>query len=87
MMASKDPVLEFLQEGWSESSTRGRQFHYRLVCSGELYAGQVITANWRKSDATRVLLYPPCFLMVASQPKDDWLIAIRKRCEIDFRTP
>lgn len=47
-------------------------FEYRLLCSGELYNSQVITSDWRKSDATRILLRSPCMLFVCSHPFDDY---------------
>lgn len=47
-------------------------FEYRLLCSGELYNASVITADWRKSDGTR-LLVPRLFLLsVCSHPFDDY---------------
>ena len=57
-------ILDFLAgrltgEGISE---------YRLLCSGELYSGNVITFDRRKSDATRGLLIAPFALRVVSQP-------------------
>jgi hypothetical protein len=47
-------------------------FEYRLLCSGELYDAQAITADWRKSDATRLLLDEPFTLTVCSHPFDDY---------------
>lgn len=45
---------------------------YRLACSGELYNEKVFTTDWRKSDATRLLLTTPFELFVASQPFNDY---------------
>jgi hypothetical protein len=44
------------------------EVEYRLACSGELYNRNVLTADWRKSDVTRILLRTPFELFVASQP-------------------
>ena len=39
---------------------------YRLLCSGEIYDGTVLTADWRKSDAMPVfrLIHPPIFRII-----------------------
>lgn len=61
----KDPELK-------ESPDNYVIVEYRLLCSGELYNGKVLTADWRKSDATRLLLTSPFELTVVSQPFDDY---------------
>jgi len=45
---------------------------YRLLCSGTIYNGDVLTADWRKSDATRIILMSPFTVFVASRPFDDY---------------
>lgn len=41
---------------------------YRLLCSGEIYNGDVKTFEWRKSTACRLLLTSPFTVFVASTP-------------------
>jgi len=67
-------ILDFLQTWSHEQSSEGGtdSFEYRLLCSGELYNSRVRTADWRKSDATRILLRSPLTLVVCSQPFDDF---------------
>lgn len=66
-------VLQFLERLSNKSdSADGVQVEYRLACSGELYNRSIQTHDWRKSDATRVLLRTPFELLVASQPFDDY---------------
>jgi hypothetical protein len=43
-------------------------FEYRLLCSGELYNGRVLSTDWRKSDATRILFDSPFTLIICSHP-------------------
>jgi hypothetical protein len=57
-------VLDFLAGKYSNAPIS----EYRVVCSGELYNGNVQTFDWRKSDATRRLLTLPFPLNVVSQP-------------------
>jgi len=45
---------------------------YRLLCSGELYNEKVLTFDWRKEDATRLLLTEPFGLTVVSSPFNDY---------------
>jgi hypothetical protein len=47
-------------------------FEYRLLCSGELYNGQVLTGDWRKSDATRILSDSQFTLIVCSHPFNEF---------------
>jgi hypothetical protein len=65
-------VLDFLSELKSQSMDDQATFEYRLLCSGELYNGKVMTGDWRKSDATRSLLRSPFNLCVCSHPFDDY---------------
>jgi hypothetical protein len=50
-----------------DSSSRSR-FPFGASCSEELYNLRVQTLDWRKSDATRILLKTPFELFVISQP-------------------
>jgi len=43
---------------------------HRLLCGGEWFNARVITADWRKSDVTRVLCPSPFELFVTSRPFD-----------------
>jgi hypothetical protein len=58
-------LLSLLQRRTPSASTT---VEYRLACSGELYNCRVQTSDWRKSDATRVLLEEPFPILVVSQP-------------------
>ena len=66
-------VLDFLK-GFpnSQQAKETVAFEYRLLCSGELYNGQVITCDWRKSDAARFLFNSPFTLVVCSHPFDEF---------------
>lgn len=64
-------LLEFLEKASNQTNKPGGDtvgVEYRLACSGELYNRRVQTFDWRKSDATRLLLKTPLELFVASQP-------------------
>jgi|SRR5579871_427415 len=65
-------LLDFLTTAarGAENTPQGVTVEHRLACSGELYNSRVITANWRKSDVTRVLARSPFELFVVSQPFD-----------------
>ena len=66
-------VLDYLAGKYgSLEDSKAPVSEYRLLCSGEVYNGVVLTADWRKSDATRKLLARPCSLAVVSQPFDDY---------------
>jgi hypothetical protein len=66
-------VLDYLNNPASKrSSAGGVAFEYRLICSGELYNSKVVTVDWRKSDATRLLVGKPFRLAVCSRPFDDY---------------
>jgi hypothetical protein len=62
------------------------EVEYRLACSGELYNRRVVTADWRKSDITRVLLREPFELFVASRPFDDYPQELCARLELSYIT-
>jgi len=64
-------LVEFLKD-LQPPDSESVEVEYRLACSGELYNRRVVTANWRKSDITRVLLREPFELFVASQPFNDY---------------
>lgn len=74
-------VLDFLSGLNSHSMSDQATFEYRLLCSGELFNGKVLTADWRKSDATRPLLLSPFGLHVCSYPFDDY----PQEIALDFR--
>lgn len=66
-------LLDYLKDRKSGESLQGLvNVEYRLLCSGELYNGKVITGDLRKSDVTRLLLTAPFELTVVSQPFDDY---------------
>lgn len=45
---------------------------FRLVCSGVLYNGSLLTVDWTKSDAVRTILDEPIALTVATRPIDTY---------------
>ncbi|MFZ1101817.1 MAG: hypothetical protein WAN86_02915, partial [Hyphomicrobiaceae bacterium] len=59
---------------------------YRLACSGEFYNRKVTTFDWRKSDATRLLLAKPFSLQVASRPFDSYPQELCMRFTVGFET-
>ncbi len=66
-------LLSYLKDPeFKESSINYVIVEYRLLCSGELYNGNVLTADWRKEGATRILLTYPFELTVVSQPFDEY---------------
>lgn len=67
-------VLDLFNHSYSNpvESRESVDFEYRLLCSGALYNANVITADWRKSDATRLLVSEPFLLTVCSHPFDDY---------------
>ncbi len=66
-------LLQFLTQATGESAPPlGVAVEYRLACSGELYNRTVSTADWRKSDVTRILLRAPIEIFVASRPFDSY---------------
>src|SRR3990172_2857790 len=65
-------VLDFLSDpGWKGTSHRVN-VEYRLVSSGVLYNGDVLTTDWIKTDATRLISRKPITLLVASRPIDSY---------------
>src|SRR5215831_17917274 len=74
----RPPDGEFAQEAV--------EVEYRLACSGELYDRRVVTADWRKSDITRVLLREPFELFVASHPFDDYPQELCARLKLYYIT-
>ena len=78
--------LKGLQPGDNESLQEAVEVEYRLACSGELYNRGVVTADWRKSDITRVLLSERRVeLFVASRPFDDYPQELRYRQDLWMR--
>jgi hypothetical protein len=67
-------ILDFLKRSNLDATEASNSvaFEYRLLCSGELYNADVITADWRKSDGTRLLASKPFLLSVCSHPFDDY---------------
>jgi hypothetical protein len=64
-------LLKFLEKA-QDQSIGGEEVEYRLACSGEFYNRKVITADWRKSDVTRILLNKPFLIFVTSRPFDSY---------------
>jgi hypothetical protein len=53
-------ILDFLKcKGIDLSEKDAVTFEYRLLCSGELYNGDVETLDWRKSTASHLILTSP----------------------------
>src|SRR5262249_41598581 len=68
-------LVKFLKNDWPPITWLPRiafEVEYRLACSGQLYNRRVLTADWTKEPAARVLLRKPVELFVASQPFDDY---------------
>jgi hypothetical protein len=80
MKTTRTYALGFLKARSEEVKARSEEgdsagafeVEYRLSCSGELYNRNIKTGDWRKSDATRILLRTPFELFVASDPFDDY---------------
>jgi hypothetical protein len=45
-------LLSFLKDPQCTQSAKRIAVEYRLLCSGELYNGDIIAIDWRKSDVT-----------------------------------
>jgi len=48
--------------------TGAQQYEFRLLCSGTLYNGNAVGADWAKSEPGRLLLSDPVVLLVVSRP-------------------
>jgi hypothetical protein len=73
MKTTRTYALGFLKARSQGADSAGVvEVEYRLACSGELYNRNIKTGDWRKSDATRILLRTPFELFVASHPFDDY---------------
>jgi hypothetical protein len=82
-------VLQYLkqsQQSRSGSDEETVEVEYRLACSGELYNRRVITADWRKSDITRVLLREPFELFVVGHPFDEYPQELCVRLKLSYVT-
>src|SRR5262245_28667058 len=81
-------LLSFLKQVGGTAEIRDRsKFEYHLVCSGRLFSGDVLTFDWRKSDATRVLLTEPFVLLIAGRADDfPQEIALRFTMGLEERT-
>jgi hypothetical protein len=77
-------LIKFLQA--SDHDRMGEAVEFRLACSGELYNRRVHTYDWRKSDATRILLEEPFSLVVASRPFDTYPQELCLRFTVGFET-
>src|SRR5271166_6580374 len=77
-------LLKFLQKAHEQPA--GVNVEYRIACSGELYNRNVKTFDWRKSDATRVLLQQPFQIFVVSRPFDTYPQELSARVTLDFVT-
>jgi len=63
-------ILEFLKGQTPEQSDKEIiACEYRLLCSGEIYNGDVNTLDWRKSTQCRLILTSPFTVFVASDPR------------------
>lgn len=78
-------LLDFLT-GFKHNKGDSILYEYRLLCSGELYNSTVQTADWRKSDATRVLLESPFLLFICSRPFNDYPQELALRFEAPMVT-
>lgn len=65
-------VLDFLKGFPDVKNDDVVDFEYRLLCSGELFNGNVKTFDWRKSTITRILCDGPFRLLVVSNPFDEF---------------
>lgn len=66
-------ILDFLKNQEDKSATDDFiTCEYRLLCSGEIYSGDVLTTDWRMSDATRLILVSPFTVIVSSHPFNDY---------------
>jgi hypothetical protein len=66
-------ILDFLK-GFSDLQRVEDEvsFEYRLLCSGVLYNNRVLTTDWSKSEAARILFDSPFALLVCSHPFDEF---------------
>src|SRR6266446_5663459 len=64
-------VIDFLSGLRNEPSEDVVTFEYRLLCSGELYNGDVIGSAWNRN-AERFFLFNPFKLFVCSHPFNDY---------------
>jgi hypothetical protein len=78
--------LKGVQRADSGSTREMVEVEYRLACSGELYDRRVVTADWRKSDITRILLREPFELFAASHPFDDYPQELCARLKLSYVT-
>ena len=83
-------LLDFLNgtkfNGAGGSILRTTTVEYLLACSAEFFNRTVITADWRKSDITRILLRAPFELFVASRPFDSYPQELALRFSVDYVT-
>ncbi len=65
-------VLDALRESPADSTWGVELGEFRLLCSGILYNGNVVTYDWTKSDVCRSLMKGRVILYVVSQPLDSY---------------
>ncbi len=77
-------ILEFLRGSFCGAHGDEATVEYRLVCSGVLYNSRVLTADWTRSDACRILSPSSFKLIVASSPIDEYPqeLALSFRCPV-----
>lgn len=62
-------ILEFLKgQKTDQSNDQVITCEYRLLCSGEIYNGDVETFEWRKSTASHLILTSPLSVIATIQP-------------------
>lgn len=82
-------LLRFLEKAANQATDPAANavgVEYRLACSGELYNRRVQTFDWRKSDATCLLLRTPFELFVASKPFSAYPQELCARLTISYVT-
>ena len=66
-------ILEFLKgQKTDQSNDQVITCEYRLLCSGEIYNGDVETFEWRKSTASRLILTSPLSVIATIQPFNNY---------------
>src|SRR6266481_144422 len=65
-------VLDFLKGFTNVPEKDLVAFEYRFLCSGEIYNGSVVTFDWRKSSASRIICDDRIRLLVVSSPFNDF---------------
>jgi len=80
-------VLKFIRgQGGDTGNGDAVAVEFRLLCSGELYNSAVLTTDWRKSIATRLLVTKPFELIVSSHPFDEYPQELAMRFAVSIVT-